>query len=188
MPYSQRKNSRCTVKEFTDSLEKSDFYEEFENKIDDNNDGIIDRKTYWARYGIDCSGFLCIAWNLPKSAANTETFWNAIKSGGNYEKVGTYTLNSREDISTEAVSKDILKEAYMSLMPGDAVVSRYKRPNGSIAGHSRLVTGVNKQTREVYMLEARYNFPQSICVSFDDLADEYYCPFAIKSGYYNIYN
>ena len=39
--------------------------------------------------------------------------------------------------------------------------------------------------KEVYMLEARNNFIEQICVSFDELAAEYYCPFAIKSSYYN---
>ncbi|MDE7327604.1 MAG: hypothetical protein K2N63_15230 [Lachnospiraceae bacterium] len=183
LPYSQ--NERCTVEEFSYHLRYSeDFYDLHENKR------YKQPSTYWATYGIDCSGFLCVSWNVSMEN-NTETYWNAIKNTKTerYEKVGTYSVK-QQATSTGAVDQSELKEAYMLLMPGDAVVTRYERMNSNgtsvvTVGHARLVTGVNKKNKEVYMLEARNNFPEVICVSFDDLASEYYCPFAITSSYYN---
>jgi hypothetical protein len=183
MPYSQRAGSRCTVSEFLNHVSEEEFYEEYEHKRWN------DTSTYWAKYGIDCSGLLAIAWNIPLMNENTKSFWEGINgtNSGKFEKVGTYSTS--KSTYTNEVNQTELKNAYTFLKPGDAVVTRYESINangiGVPAGHARLVTGVNVDKREVHMLEARNNFPELICVSFDDLAAEYYCPFAIKSSYYN---
>lgn len=138
---------------------------------------------YDATYGIDCSGFVCNAWNVSNDC-NTQTFYDAIRlsNSSRFEKVGSYSAGGTYSVGN--VSKQELKTAYESLKAGDAIVTR--RANET--GHARLVMSVDLTNKTVTTVEASGNFPNYATYTFDQLADDYYCPFTVKSSYYNSLN
>mgnify|MGYP001037456501 CR=1 FL=1 len=171
MPYTQ--SVRCTVQEFLDyhaacNIQDNGFYRE----------NLQSSGYYWASYGIDCSGLICIAWNIPFDS--TKGFWDGLKNPASkkYEKVGSYEASG--DISGNS-DREELKTAYASLKPGDAIVKRVSKTSG----HARLVTGIDVSEKRVYCLEAEGNFPENVIYTFDELAEDYYCPFVVKSDYYD---
>lgn len=183
MPY-ELLQKRCTLAEFIAyynawSTKDNGFYKENPRPKQDEETGetVI---YYDATYGIDCSGFLCNAWNISSYDVNTQSFYDAVCSSNSscFEKVGSYSANGTYSVGN--VSKSELKTAYASLKAGDAIVRR--KSNG---GHARLVMSVNLTNQTVTTVEAFGNFPNYATYTFDQLADDYYCPFAVKSSYYN---
>ena len=178
LPYTQK--NRCTVREFLfyhDKWETSGFYT-FE---------LRDNGCYWCEYGIDCTGLICWAWNLPVNGRNTfgtSKLWDEIKDANSskFEKVGAYTIPANATLS-QSVNQAELYASYGQLNVGDAVVQR--RDNG---GHARLVLTNIRASEKVSFYEAHGNFPEIVTFSYDQLAYDHYCPFTIKTDFYNQYN
>ncbi|MDE7211638.1 MAG: hypothetical protein K2O03_09380 [Lachnospiraceae bacterium] len=179
LPYTQK--NRCTVKEFETfhkNWESNEFYS-FERQENGH---------YWCKYGIDCSGFICAAWNLPVSGKytyGTSDFWREIKDENStkFEKVGDYKIAANATTTSGGVQQHEIYASYQYLNVGDAVVQR--RSGG---GHARLVMTNNRNTEMISFYEAYGNFPTIITVSYDRLTYDYYCPFTIKTDFYNQYN
>lgn len=178
MPYSQ--HNRCTLAEFIAAYTSgaSDFYLEYP-RISKNEETEETETYYDAAYGVDCSAFVCNAWNISNNFI-TSDFYSELQNSNSpyFEKVGTYSASGAYSVGN--VSKSELKTAYASLKAGDAIVRR--KSNG---GHARLVMSVNLTNQTVTTVEAFGNFPNYATYTFDQLADDYYCPFAVKSSYYN---
>lgn len=186
MPYS-RDQTRCTLAQFAAyynawSTKDNGFYEEHSRTHLDEETG--ETVTYYdATYGVDCSAFVCNAWNVSSNGVNTKIFYDAIRLSNSpcFEKVGSYSAGGTYSVGN--VSKQELKTAYESLKAGDAIVLR--KSNG---GHARLVMSVDLTNKTVTTVEASGNFPNYATYTFDQLANEYYCPFTVKSSYYNSLN
>ena len=171
VPYSQL--TQCNATEFLAALSNSStngFYTEHP------------RGNYYdATYGVDCSGFVSKAWGIPRDT--TAGFVSELysSSSSKYEKVGSYSMPSSS--VTTGVSASSLTTAYAQMTETCAVV--YRSTNG---GHAMLIISNQPSNSRCTIIEAHNNFPSIVSYTYSQLANMHYCPFTVKTSYYNSYN
>lgn len=184
VPYSQCAASRqCNATQFISH------YNDYNNGVNNSfyTADPVGNGKYNPRYGLDCSGLVSKAWGVPRET--TETFFVALRDGTTtkFEKVGSYSINSNAVVTT-GVSQTTLLSIYPNLQSGQAVVKRCYNNSGDVVGHAMLVSANMPSLSKATFCHAYSNFPCYVTKTYDQLKNEYYCPFEINSSYYTQYN
>jgi hypothetical protein len=184
VPYSQCEASRqCNATQFISH------YNDYNNGVNNSfyTADPAGNEKYNPRYGLDCSGLVSKAWGIPRET--TKTFFEALRDGTvtKFEKVGSYSISPNTAVTT-GVDSTTLLSIYPSLQSGQAVVKRYYKNSVDVAGHAMLVSANIPSQSKAIFCHAFSNFPCYVTKTYEELKNEYYCPFEINSSYYTQYN
>lgn len=148
IPYSQTEYYK-DKDGFNKALKAKDFYDNY-TRFD-----II-----MPKYGNDCSGFLSIAWGLPRKT--TSHFVDGVKDG-TYAQVGSYNADNPSTLKLEA--------AYKKLQKGDAVVK---------SGHTFLIASNDIDNSKIYAYEQTPYNAKYTTWTYEKMANDGYMPFTKK--------
>lgn len=147
IPYSQTVN-QVNKEGFLNSMSNSDFYSTYYN-----SDNVA-----MPRYGNDCSGFVSMAYEIPRQT--TTKFINGVKNGS-YKRIGSYDPNN--------LSRDALISSYASMTAGDALVKE---------GHALFVASNMSGESYCIIYEQTPYYAQTTRWTYTDLANGGYMPFS----------